>query len=457
MVFTIVYLAMMRMIALIVIIKLLLFFISIFIFIFFYSNKEIFHSKGFFKCSRQIHFINISNVCDGNIDCLGGNDEIFCSNQSFPINQCHIKYFNHLVCNDLKSLQNFYIDFKMFIINNSKILLNLNSNGFHKITNLKIINSSLSNNLFFKKFPNLVQLIFNKISFHSSQIFSSTKLKILQFLDLSYNQIYSLDFLKNFTSDKLLFLDISHTKISKIGNVDIRHLSRLRILKASYCSLKIIEINWLKRLHEIHLNKTIINEKDLLNIHEHLSELKYFYSSSFYLCCLMLKNYNNSIVCRPNISVVKSCSKMIKSLILSLAFWIIGLLGFLGNCFTLIYVIPRLKVSRLYQFIMSLSDLLVCCYILSISILNVYFGDDYLNYDWKWRHSFYCKLHGILLTFSLHLSYLSMILMTLERYFTLKNPLKSNILKKYEQIFTIAGVFIAFLISCIPIAFDVSM
>lgn len=324
----------------------------------------------------------------------------------------------------------------------------------YKITSLKIENSELSNMKFFSKFPNLIRLILRKTLFFSTEkLFSYKKLKILNYLDLSSNKLDSLSLLKNFTTDKLTYLDISNTKITQVLTKDIFYLRNLKVFKILNCNLKKIQLNSLLNLIKLDLTKSQIKEEDLLFLYKNLKYLRSFYSQNFYICCIFSMHYSRNFTCEPSYSPIKSCSRMLKSSNWSIFFWFTGIFGFLRNVISLIIIVLYAKISKAYRFMLSFSDLLVSIYLLSICILNEYFGREYIKYDWKWRNSNFCLSHGILLNLSLNLSYVITIFMTIERYLSIRKPFKENFIKKYQYSLSIFLIFFAFGLSYIPAVF----
>lgn len=365
-----------------------------------------------------------------------------------------------LNCTNLQNLNKLQTNLKILKLWSFKELKKTEENNekkHSKITFLQVENSIIENGEFLRNFPNLVNFIFKKNYLKKAKsklvLFKNVELKILQNLDLSENQIENLEFLKNLTSKNLLSLDISNTKIQKISNENVGHLKNLKILKIIKCKLKIIEINKLKNLVEIYLNKTIFNEFNLMNIHKNLKNLKKFYSISFELCCILKKYSNNQILCQPNISLLKSCSKIIKNQFLSIFFWIFGLFGFFINFISIFFIYLYLKSStKFYRIFLSISDFTTSAYILSVSIINVYFGEEYIEKDLLWRRSTPCKLLGITFIFSIYSSFGTVVFMTIERFLSIKYPFKTNCLKKHQRII----VFFCFLNSLLLSIFQIN-
>lgn len=153
------------------------------------------------------------------------------------------------------------------------------------ITVLKIINNQKYFNKNYTKFfyfPNIYFLTIKNCSFNGTSSWILTKkLPFLQYLDISINPIYSLEFLQKIHSKNLQYLDISFTKIQFISINDFRQFKFLKTLLITNCFLKNVDENFLEnneKLLNLYLNNTLIkNEienmkigkiKEILNVHK---------------------------------------------------------------------------------------------------------------------------------------------------------------------------------------------
>lgn len=430
--------------------------------------KEKFKGEGFLKCRNDRHFVNISNICDGIYDCFEGSDEFYCLNEKYEKDKCKLENRNELICENLDEnfLKNLNVNFKKLKIKNlienenekeeeEKKKRKREKNIKNKITFLSVENSRIYDLKYFDYFPNLVFLIFKNNSIEKiEEIFSRKKLILLNLLDLSKNSIFNLKFLKNFVNENLIYLDISFTKIQFILHKHIHFLNKLQIFIINFCQIQIIQIYSLIHLNQLHFNSTqIFHLNHLIQIPNHLNYLQKFYSSSFTLCCIFKKHYPQNFTCQPSYSLIKSCQKMVKSIILSIFFWLIGIFGFLLNIFSIIFTLFFIKVSKCFRLLVSISDVTMSLYVIIISIINLYFGSSYIDNDLFWRKSLFCKFFGILFQFSIFLAYVSVNLLTFERYLSLKNVFKENILKYHQGKISVVCICFVFTLTILPKVF----
>lgn len=193
-------------------------------------------------------------------------------------------------------------------------------------------------------------------------------------------------------------------------------------------------------------NKTNFNEFDLIEIHKYFKNLNKFFSKSFSLCCLLKKYFQQIIQCKPEFSFLRNCSK---NQLFSILFWFIGSIGFLANLITIFYIIFIFQSPiKHFKILLAFSDLLISMYACSLLILKFYFGDEYVYKDIHWRNSVFCKFYRIFFHISSYISYEVLVLITFERFLSIKNPLKTNFLKRDNK--KIACFCVCFFFSFFP-------
>lgn len=123
-----------------------------------------------------------------------------------------------------------------------------------------------------------------------------------------------------------------------------------------------------------------------------------------------------------------TCNNIIPNKPLRYLLWIFCLLGFFGNLFTITIVLKKEKqTTRLLRLCLSFSDLMAILYLFCICIADIALsGTEYLVYEKTWRSGFYCKLLGILISFSIMFSMFNIVGISLERFLAIVYPLKKN-------------------------------
>ncbi|XP_059176221.1 G-protein coupled receptor GRL101-like [Physella acuta] len=139
--------------------------------------------------------------------------------------------------------------------------------------------------------------------------------------------------------------------------------------------------------------------------------------------------------------------------------WLVALIGSSGNAIVIgyrfFYEKHLLKQGyRMFVTNLGLSDFIMSVYLLIIAGADVYYRDDYVLYDTEWRDSSLCKAAGFLATLSSETSLLFVLLITLDRYFIFKNPLKQVKLSQVTLVSISALVWtLGIAISTVPILF----
>lgn len=267
--------------------------------------------------------------------------------------------------------------------------------------------------------PNIVILIlrYNKIErVDSSDI---NHLKKLQYLDLTGNKISILP--NNFFSkDELRFIDLSENHIKYIDNQIFSSLYKLITL-----SLRKMEIHTLhkdsfdnlKGLRNFYLNQTKLPPHINKHLLRNLMSLKRLYSESFFLCCLSKKNDLNLDECKPNSSIIKSCSQMIKNKYIIIWMWIIFISGLICNLTALSLQYRGFSPKKTLPIGLLLSDMVVCVFLAIFLGLTKYYANVYIENDEIWRLSATCSILGFIIQSSL-LSYnLCLISIVLHKFF----------------------------------------
>lgn len=89
-------------------------------------------------------------------------------------------------------------------------------------------------------------------------------------------------------------------------------------------------------------------------------------------------------------------------------------------------------------------------FLLMLAIIDEYYGNTYLMEHLKVKQSFTCQLLGTTMNFSILLSTLSMLLITIERFQVITDPFKTGWFFKYPRSISIFTCLISFMYSIIP-------
>lgn len=439
----------------------------------FYRNEiGVSHARNLFLCRDEMKYLDLNYVCNGHVDCLHGSDELFCMNDTV-INEkyCFAHLSFELVCdqktkefspNDipsykLKPAKNFK---KITLLRNFWILdTNLLNYYLTYINITNNIKANTENNIFkiLNSCPNLVSLILknNQMTIKNNEenkTFISNK---LQFLDLSKNLIENINFFHSINCSILNYLDLSENPLKIIGK-SMNRCKNLQILRLIKCkrilSLKFIDFKNFLNLNEISLNKTEIHMKSFIKFTITFQSIQNIFSKYSSICCLFSK-FNKKGLCEPSVHVkYGNCSYLLNFVFVRIFFWIFGMFGIIGNFFSLIIFIKTVNgLTMSFRLLLILSDTMTSFYFLSIAIVSEYFKENYLNNDFEWRKSNFCKVLGFILEYSVIQSSLVLLCITIERYIAVAFPFSTYLLKRARIILAILVLVLSGILTTLPL------
>ena len=166
--------------------------------------------------------------------------------------------------------------------------------------------------------------------------------------------------------------------------------------------------------------------------------------------------------CKDNENSVFSSEKeMIASPALKSCFWIMCIAVLSGNLYVIISTTHFLKKAKLntaskYQHLIilniSIADIIMGIYLLSIAVYSTYYSGYYGQIDFEWRSSLRCSLIGSLAVLSSEASCLFMVLLTSTRLYAVYQPFStlSTSTRKYK-LAIISVWLMALIIAVLPI------
>lgn len=405
------------------------------IFFFIVENLKI---KDLFKCRNESKNILTDKVCDGKVHCLYNSDEMNCGTpnkkqQKILERKCQILFKNELKCSFYKNFDKRFLNIHMF---QNFQLIELNGNGntsfFNRSLNLpnynlkhlkisNFLNSSKILNIM-NKSSNLVSLTLknNKLEFLGTFI----ALKNLQFLDLSNNLIKVTEFLKDFRCVYLNYLDLSDNPLVYIKNLNFAFLKILKLNK-----LKFLIIENTKRymftgnIEKLFLAKSSLSLNMTISFLNSLQSIKLFYGDYLHYCCLLWKFHNEFVECRPKSALFFSCSPLLQNNYGRIAFWTYGVWGIFFNIISFIVSIIFEKSNiKFYRISINVSDFLIGFFVLSLAIVDLYFGENFIENFENWKNSHFCLSLNVIISFSILNSLLIQLALTVERFIAILYP-----------------------------------
>ncbi|XP_069125523.1 G-protein coupled receptor GRL101-like [Argopecten irradians] len=219
-------------------------------------------------------------------------------------------------------------------------------------------------------------------------------------------------------------------------------------------------------------NKIEVQEK----MFENLNSLGTLHTDTPFMCCVKPASVDDGNCfetnlplwectfkpekCKPKGDPLSSCSALVRSSVLRVCLWIIGMCALIGNLFVIIY---RLFLDRdtltknysLFTLNLALSDLLMGIYLLIIGIFDAYYNGVYAWNDHIWRTSILCATAGVLASVSSEMSTFVILMVTLDRLIVIMFPLsrlsKFNITWKHALVVSLSLWVVAITLAVIPV------
>lgn len=387
---------------------------------------------GFYRCQRSTICLKTDKVCDGVHHCPMGDDE----------SECHMKCPINCSCSG-----------------NAYICHNMDVQSIFKLATPNVRKLDLSHSKFadenfsIPEYKFVGELIFHNCSIHTFPSFSFSNITNLLYLDLSNNLIetlYANTFstlvklrILNFEGNRLLrviepmafkslqrlkTLNITDSKIEVIEEYTFVGLENLQFLNLSNNSIRTVKDKGFHGLQSLQRLDITSNSIEIFSfgIFSPLNVLKYLESDSFLFCCLKPTAVADKN-CHPKMDEFSSCSDLMRSDVLRVCLWIIGVSAFIGNFGVTLYRLGSQrhllqKAHWLYILNLSIADLLMGIYLIIIATADVYYKGNYILHDRAWRRSPYCKLAGVLAMMSAEASVTFIMLITIDFFLKVKFP-----------------------------------
>ena len=368
---------------------------------------------GMFRCG-ELYCLRMSSVCDGQVDCLNGDDEEYCSNTSCP---GLLKCRGEIRCLSAEQVCDGYVDCVSsfddeitcmsscpssclchgYIIQCSGLDFIGNSADLQKLYFKGVVLKDIEHALNLDAFSTL-SIIYIDISNCDVELilFSYKSHLITQFIlfiNFSNNKITDASFLVIDIFQKLLVLDLRFNKISAVSN---NHFNLLFLVFLDLSS---------NPLHKISLN---LNRKPLMLLHlKHVNfimnawitpqqgNILLVMVSDYKFCCILPRN----IKCKYDLMIIK-CYGIMNSL----SAIIFACLLFVTSTFIIIATIKVLNDIRsnikIHYNIVKINhivaELISSCSLIGLSAI----GMSTINIL-RWRQSIICYLINFLFSLSL--------------------------------------------------------
>ncbi|XP_060063809.1 uncharacterized protein LOC132544254 [Ylistrum balloti] len=386
---------------------------------------------GLYRCHSSDVCIPRSSVCDGLQQCPNGDDEAHCYNKC-P-NTCLCTDYT-VTCRRFSSSGS-TIDFHpetrklIFVLSDFSVLLpefdlpllgelNLSNSG---ISQLRSRNFLLLKNLY------SLDLSYNKISQIVASVFEGlTNLKLLNLEgNTQLQHVYENGF---FGLSKLPEVVISYTSIMTLPTGTFKGLDSIQVLHVTDNRLTKVEDDAfasLSSLSVLDIRGNAIKEFSD-GIFRGLSNLTKLYTDAYMFCCLKPEKVTEAN-CFPYQDEFSSCDDLMREDTLRAFLWIIGLSAFVGNICVVLYkcMVDQQTLKKAHGIFITnlgISDFCMGVYMLIIASADSAFRGRYVWNDLAWRNGNTCKFAGVLATVSSEASVIFLLLITIDRFVTIKFP-----------------------------------
>lgn len=170
------------------------------------------------------------------------------------------------------------------------------------------------------------------------------------------------------------------------------------------------------------------------------------------------------VVCNPVNDPFNPCTDLIDSNLLRAGMWLVIILSIGGNVivlgFTLVYFIARYirnkKKPHLMYFLyinLAVADLFMGIYLLTIAVVDLDTIGEYSRHAIAWQTSAGCRFAGFCALFSSLLSIYTLLVITIERVYTIKFALQRKRFHKQAVVISIVMGWILTVVMCVlPLA-----
>ncbi|KAH9525187.1 hypothetical protein Btru_000577 [Bulinus truncatus] len=418
------------------------------------------HNSNYFACYDSRIRIHVLQVCDGQEQCPRGDDELNCNVQcplgficldgtvtvkdSSPVLDLSLippitTYLNisgvDVSLGQATNMDSTFIkllvfiachcnipdDVKVRIKTNDVYLVDLSYNRLTRLNPKDLLSG-------FKKVY-IVNLTHNSLlRFISIDYFS--QFKYLQSLDLSFTKITQLNVYKNY---ELVHLKLQATSLI---NLNLSHTSRFEL---------------------IDLRNSDFTSSIPQNFFFNISVSGEILADSL-ICCPLFRGPNiPEHKCLSKSIILSTCDDLIGDSLKRYLLWIVAACSVIGNLTVMGYRIffNRATLMLTYGYLvtcLSFSDLLMGVYLVIIATIDYRYRDAYVGHQKSWRQSSLCQVTGALATLSSQTSTYLILLITLERYLTIKYPFGQHGFSKLTRnVCILLSWLLGFLLAFIPL------
>ena len=169
-------------------------------------------------------------------------------------------------------------------------------------------------------------------------------------------------------------------------------------------------------------------------------------------------NFRRQVLCTPVPDALNPCENLMDPMFLRVAIWAIWVVALLGNGTVLFVAIGALEKLETYQFIicnLAIADFFMGIYLAFLAIVDIRtFGDEsFFQSALSWQFGPGCKTAGFIAVFASELSMYMLVLLTVERVYTISYGFNQTEKSKMKiaAIFAVIGWIFALFLATLPL------
>ncbi|XP_066277461.1 G-protein coupled receptor GRL101-like [Branchiostoma lanceolatum] len=381
------------------------------------ENCESYECPGAHRCNSFGSCTPMKNRCDGIRQCPRGDDEFNCGIDC-P-NGCNCEGLAFLCANNKfdVTLDKLTKQLRKLDASNAR-LMEIELAVKNDVNGTALQNETL---LDLSNFKLLGELILRNTSLHYIGNSTLEALANLYYLDLSFNEISTLEGQPFKYLRRLEFLDLSANKIFSVDN------------GAFMLAPDPSDPTATSKLVNLRLQDNQITEFGP-GMFDGLTELSELHSDSYLFICVALTQTKQLDTFSPQPNELSSCEDLIARQGLRVVMWTFASFAILGNGYVIIRRIiaerdqslGKSRVQNILVLNLGIADFLMGVYQMIIASVDEYYRNVYIWNDEKWRASWLCEFAGFVFVVSSEVSVCSLVLITVDRFISVVFPFKTE-------------------------------
>ena len=385
--------------------------------------------SGYYRCRGSRNCIHPSLICDQSYgsDCEQLDDERWCF-ATCP---------KHCNCYGLSAFcghpfnSTYLFDFRFLDARGSKVSP-ADLTGMHMLIDLSIASCELSH----VHLPRLANLLFLNLSHNrltsiqSDQLQGASQLRVMSLANNPLVNLFESEF--NTSLPSVSRVDVSNVSVVQLDGRSFFVFTSLRFLNLSNNGITKVNHGFEKleklQVLDIRGSPATVFPRDIFS---GLLQLKQVYADNYKLCCpVTLPVDFNLHDCHSPVDEISSCDALLRSDVYRVVLAVLATLTLLGNSVSFVYRAfieqgGRLSGYAIFVLNLCVSDFLMGVYLGVIGMVDRLYQGTYLWEDVSWRHSVTCSVAGVVSLLSNEVSAFIIFLITVDRFLVLRFPFSS--------------------------------